>query len=79
MELFARQSAEYQRVGAAARACRAWRSRRRIRCRGTSGSVGDGVVIGLERFGASAPYEKIYEELGLTAQRVIDAARTMSA
>jgi transketolase len=39
----------------------------------------DGVVLGVTRFGASSPYEKIYEELGLTVQKVIDAARTMSA
>ena len=26
----------------------------------------DGAVLGLERFGASAPYERVYEELGLT-------------
>ena len=40
--------------------------------------VGDsGVVIGLERFGASAPYERIYRELGLTAEHVVSAARTM--
>jgi transketolase len=34
----------------------------------------DGVVIGLERFGASAPYERIYEELGLTVDKVVSAA-----
>jgi transketolase len=34
-----------------------------------------GVSIGVDRFGASAPYQKIYEEYGLTAQAVIDAAR----
>ena len=39
----------------------------------------DGIVIGLTRFGASAPYEKIYEGLGITAQRVIDAARQLLA
>jgi transketolase len=40
--------------------------------------VGDaGVVIGLERFGASAPYERIYQELGLTAEHVVAAAREM--
>jgi transketolase len=39
----------------------------------------DGVVLGLTRFGASAPYEKIYEELDLTVQRVVEAARTLSA
>jgi len=37
--------------------------------------VGDtGVVLGVERFGASAPYERIYEELGLTVDRVVVAA-----
>ena len=40
--------------------------------------VGDsGIVIGLERFGASAPYERIYRELGLTAEHVVSAAREM--
>jgi len=40
--------------------------------------VGDaGVVLGLERFGASAPYERIYEELGLTVDRIVDAARRL--
>ena len=37
MELFRAQNADYQRVGAARTAFRAWRSRPRIRCRGTSG------------------------------------------
>ena len=32
-----------------------------------------GVVLGLERYGASAPYEKIYEELGLTVDRIVEA------
>jgi transketolase len=35
---------------------------------------GNGEVLGLTRFGASAPYEKIYEELGLTAAKVVQAA-----
>jgi transketolase len=34
----------------------------------------DGVVLGLDRYGASAPYERIYTELGLTVERVVDAA-----
>jgi transketolase len=34
--------------------------------------VGDhGVSIGVDRFGASAPYTRIYEELGLTPERVV--------
>jgi len=40
--------------------------------------VGDtGTVLGLERFGASAPYEKIYEELGLTVSRMVKAATAL--
>ena len=32
-----------------------------------------GTSIGVDRFGASAPYERIYEELGITADAVADA------
>ncbi len=35
----------------------------------------DGRVVGLDRFGASAPYQTIYRELGLTAEAVAQAAR----
>jgi transketolase len=38
----------------------------------------DGVALGLDRFGASAPYERIYEELGLTVDAIVDAARRVS-
>ena len=34
----------------------------------------DGVALGIERFGASAPYTRIYEELGLTVKQVVAAA-----
>ena len=37
----------------------------------------DGVCIGVDRFGASAPYEKIYEEYGITAHAVVQAARQL--
>jgi transketolase len=37
----------------------------------------DGVVIGLNRFGASAPYEVLYEELGLTVDKVVDEAKSL--
>jgi transketolase len=33
------------------------------------------VVLGLERFGASAPYERVYEELGITVDRIVAAAQ----
>lgn len=37
--------------------------------------VGDhGTVIGLNRFGASAPYKVIFQNLGLTAEAVAAAA-----
>ena len=35
----------------------------------------NGVVIGIERFGASAPFERVYAELGITVERVVDAAK----
>jgi transketolase len=38
--------------------------------------VGDiGEVVGLDRFGASAPAERLFEEFGFTAEAVADAAR----
>ena len=37
----------------------------------------NGVVIGIDRFGASAPYERIYQELGLTVDKIIEAVRWM--
>lgn len=37
----------------------------------------DGRSIGIDRFGASAPQQRIYEELGVTAEAVAEAARTM--
>lgn len=34
-----------------------------------------GVAIGVNRFGASAPYQRIYQEYGLTPEKVVEAAR----
>ncbi len=34
-----------------------------------------GVTIGLDRFGASAPYQVLYREFGLTAQAMVDAVK----
>ena len=39
----------------------------------------DGVVLGLDRFGASAPYEQLYEELGLTVDKLVAAAEAVIA
>jgi transketolase len=37
---------------------------------------GYGECVALEHFGASAPYEVLYEQFGLTAERVVAAARS---
>ncbi len=40
--------------------------------------VGDsGVAIGIDRFGASAPYQEIYKNLGLTAERMVEEAEKL--
>jgi transketolase len=36
-----------------------------------------GASVGLDRFGASAPYEVVYENLGITAEAVVEAARSI--
>lgn len=35
----------------------------------------EGVAIGVDKFGASAPYQRVYQEYGLTADAVAEAAR----
>lgn len=72
MELFAQQSKEYQasvlpadvrRVALEAAHPMSWHR-----------WVGvDGVIIGIDEFGASAPAPKLYEEFGITAQAVVAA------
>ncbi len=37
----------------------------------------DGTVIGLDHFGASAPFETLYQEFGLTAEAMVAAALTL--
>ncbi|MEV0622200.1 transketolase [Nonomuraea sp. NPDC050404] len=39
----------------------------------------NGEVVGLEHFGASAPYKTLYEQFGLTAERVAAAAKASLA
>ena len=74
MELFAAQPEEYQRsvlpAGVPRVSIEAAHPMSWYRWVGT-----DGVVLGLTRYGASAPYEKIYEHLGITVQKVVEAAR----
>jgi transketolase len=76
MELFARQDAAYRasvlpagvpRVAIEAAHPMSWYK-----------LAGDGgVVLGIERFGASAPYQRIYEELGLTVDKLVAAAKSV--
>ena len=37
----------------------------------------DGVILGLERFGASAPAPTIYEHLGITVQKMVETAKRL--
>jgi len=38
--------------------------------------VGDrGVIVAIDRFGASAPYKDVYQYLGVTVEAVVAAAR----
>lgn len=77
MELFAAQSAEYResvlpadvkkRVSIEAGVSFGW-----------DRWVGDqGVIIGVDRFGASAPWKTIYQNLGLTTEAIGRAAKTL--
>ncbi len=78
MELFSRQSDEYQRsvlpddvprVAIEAGHPMSW----------YKWIAGNGEVLGLTRYGASAPYATIYEELGLTVDRVVAASKAQIA
>ena len=76
LEFFARQPANYRaallppgvpRIAVEAAAPQSWYR-----------WVGEhGVIMGIERFGESAPYQRIYTELGLTVERVVDTARKL--
>ena len=37
----------------------------------------DGKIIGINRFGLSAPGNKVFETLGITAQAVVDAVKSL--
>ncbi|MDX1440665.1 MAG: transketolase C-terminal domain-containing protein, partial [Rubricoccaceae bacterium] len=37
----------------------------------------NGKVVGIDRFGESAPWQDIYDYLGITAEAVVDAARSL--
>jgi transketolase len=77
LELFARQRQEYRdtvlppkvpcRVAVEAAAPQSWYR-----------WVGEhGAIIGLDHFGASAPYQRLYQEFGLTVERVVQQAKQL--
>jgi hypothetical protein len=37
----------------------------------------DGIALGIDRFGASAPYKEIYEHLGLTVAKIVESAKSL--
>jgi transketolase len=39
---------------------------------------GNGEVLGISRFGASAPYQTIYKELGITVDRLVETAKALA-
>lgn len=76
-ELFAAQTAEYQesvlpaniqaRVSIEAGVTLGWQR-----------FIGDkGIALGLDHFGASAPFETLYEKFGLTAEAMAEAAQSL--
>jgi transketolase len=79
LEIFARQSAEYRdavlppavpaRLAVEAAVGFGWHR--------WVGSMGE--ILGIERFGASAPYERIFQEFGFTVENVAARARAVLA
>jgi transketolase len=37
-----------------------------------------GIALGIERFGASAPYKEIYEHLGITVAKIVESAKKVA-
>jgi transketolase len=78
-ELFAAQPEEY-RESVLPRALRARVSVEAGVTEGWERFIGlDGLAVGINRFGASAPYEVVFRELGITAEAVAEAARAVLA
>ncbi len=75
MDVFEKQSDKYKQK------VLPWKKKRRVAIEAGATMpwykyVGmNGKVIGLDHFGASAPYEKLYQEFGLTAEAVVKAVK----
>jgi transketolase len=76
MEIFARQDESYRRevlpAGVPRVAIEAAHPMSWYRWVGEHGTI-----IGIDRFGASAPFKKVYEGLGITVEKLVDAARAL--
>jgi transketolase len=76
LELFAQQSTDYQNTvlppGIARLAVEAGSPMSWYRWVGSTGAI-----LGLERFGASAPGAKVFQELGFTVEHVVEMARAL--
>jgi transketolase len=78
-DVFDRQDAGVSRI----RACRtpaaaAWRSKRASAISGASTWAWTGAVIGIDRFGASAPAEALFPHFGFTVENVVKAAKALA-
>ena len=78
-DLFEEQPAEYREQVLP----RAVRARVAVEAGATHGLVRyaglDGEVVGLDRVGASAPYQPLYREFGITAEAVVAAVSRLRA
>ena len=73
-DLFEAQTDDYRDAGAAARRARRSRSRPASRF-GWERYADD--VVGIDRFGASAPGDVVMRELGITPEHVVERARAL--
>ena len=74
-EVFARQEQAYRDDVLPPAVTAGWPWKPRRPSAGSAGSACDGDMIGLDRFGASAPAEQLFERFGFTAENVYERAR----
>ena len=72
--LFDRQSEEYRNQVRRRRSKPGWPLRPEAFKVGIVMWGGKGSVLGLDHFGASAPYKTLYEKFGLTVDRIVNKA-----
>ncbi len=75
MERFERQSAEYRESVLPASCCHRVAIEAGVTALWHRYVGTEGKIVGIDRFGLSAPSEQVFEELGITAEAVVTAAR----